>query len=69
MLFCTSSLFQGAESAEAKALQNVIMLADLISHILETDGNTSASFFHSGQSISKELLDTQLIVNCDICRH
>ena len=45
------------------------MLADLISHTLEIDGNTSASFFYSGQSISKELLDTQLIVNSDIYRH
>ena len=55
VLFCTPSLLQGAESAGAKLLRNVIMLIGLISHTLETDGNKSASFIDSGESISKEL--------------
>ena len=46
-------LFQETKSAGAQALQNVVMLADLISHTLETDGNESTSFSQSGESISK----------------
>ena len=44
---------QGTKSAGAQALQNAIMLADLITLSLEVDANGSASFSVSAESISK----------------
>ena len=44
---------QETESVGSQALNTVVMLADLISVSLETDGNGSANFSVSGESISK----------------
>ena len=46
---------QESESVESQALNNVVMLADLISISLQTDTNGSANFSVSGESISKWL--------------
>ena len=44
---------QEAESVASQALQNVVMLTDLISSTLVVDGNESANFTNYGKSISK----------------
>lgn len=44
---------QGETSAQAQALENVEMLADLISVSLQVDANGSATFSLSGDFISK----------------
>ena len=53
---------QEAKSVVSQALQNVVMLADLISLTLEIDSDESSSFSQSGESISKQFKLTKLFV-------
>ena len=53
LIFYGTNFMQGEMSAQAQALENVEMLADLISVSLQVDDNGSATFSLSGDFISK----------------